>query len=109
MQIYTHDLGKINFFLYPFFLVPDPMLHKLLIFSHFNMLTSDPSPPIFHCEVGRSSSLLCILATSDKMDAKGEPGMYMQQTIIFKIKTLIINQILFVQEYFTRFTKALLL
>lgn len=92
MQIYTHDLGKINFFLYPFFLVPDPMLHKLLIFSPFNMLTSDPSPPILHCEVGRSSSLLCILATSDKMDAEGEPGMYMQQTIIFKIKTLIITK-----------------
>lgn len=32
------------------------------------------------------------------MDAGGEPGMYMQQIIIFKIKTLIINPILFVQE-----------
>lgn len=40
-------------------------------------LTSDSSPPIFHCEVGRSSNLLCILATSDKMDAEGEPGKYM--------------------------------
>lgn len=49
------------------------------------MLTSDPGPPIFHCEVGRSSSLVCILATSDKMDAEGEPGMYMQQIIIIKI------------------------
>lgn len=58
-------------------------MYFILSFKNFQsflfcpFLTSDPSPPIFHCEVDRSSSLLCILATSDKMDAEGEPGMYM--------------------------------
>lgn len=74
----TFDLGKIIFFSVSLFFVPHPKLKKLLIFFLFcQFLTSDPSPPIFHCEVCRSSNPLCILATSDKMDAEGEPGKYM--------------------------------
>lgn len=74
----TFDLGKIIFFSVSLLFVPHPKLKKLLIFFLFcQFLTSDPSPPIFHCEVCRSSNLLCILATSDKIDAEGEPGKYM--------------------------------
>lgn len=65
------------FFLYLFSLYLILSLKNFQSFLFCPFLTSDPSPPIFHCEVGRSSNLLCILATSDKMDAEGEPGMYM--------------------------------